>query len=202
MTDNSSDFITNIPTSPSNTQTGYCELALGPMFAGKSSWIVRLYKQYTFYTNKIIVINFAGDTRYTQQDLCTHDKTVIPCIQAVKLEDVNVPEDVNIILINEGQFFTDIVSWVKSMVDLHKKKIYICGLDGDYKRERFGNLLDLIPFCDKVTKLSALCGRCKDGTSAIFTHRVTSSKEQVLIGEKDHYLPVCRKCYIYFNKTI
>ena len=202
MTDNSSDFITNIPTSPSNTQTGYCELALGPMFAGKSSWIVRLYKQYTFYTNKIIVINFAGDTRYTQQDLCTHDKTVIPCIQAVKLEDVNVPEDVNIILINEGQFFTDIVSWVKSMVDIHKKKIYICGLDGDYKRERFGNLLDLIPFCDKVTKLSALCGRCKDGTSAIFTHRVTSSKEQVLIGEKDHYLPVCRKCYIYFNKTI
>lgn len=202
MTDNSSDFITNIPTSPSNTQSGYCELALGPMFAGKSSWIVRLYKQYTFYTNKIIVINFAGDTRYTQQDLCTHDKTVIPCIQAVKLEDVNVPEDVNIILINEGQFFTDIVSWVKSMVDIHKKKIYICGLDGDYKRERFGNLLDLIPFCDKVTKLSALCGRCKDGTSAIFTHRVTSSKEQVLIGEKDHYLPVCRKCYIYFNKTI
>lgn len=194
----------NESSSPTTTngQTGYCELALGPMFAGKSSWIVRLYKQYTFYTDKIVVINYVGDTRYTTQDLCTHDKTVIPCTQAINLSDVSIPEDVNIILINEGQFFEDIVHWVKEMVDQHKKKVYICGLDGDYKRERFGNLLELVPFCDKVTKLSSLCGNCKDGTEAIFTHRVTSSKEQVLIGEKDHYLPVCRKCYIYFNKTI
>ena len=65
-----------------------------------------------------------------------------------------------------------------------------------------GNLLELIPFCDKVTKLSALCGLCKDGTHAIFTHRFSSSKEQVLIGEKEHYLPVCRKCYISLSKTI
>ena len=50
----------NESSSPTTTngQTGYCELALGPMFAGKSSWIVRLYKQYTFYTDKIVVINY------------------------------------------------------------------------------------------------------------------------------------------------
>ena len=120
------------------------------------------------------------------------------------LSEVIVPEDTNVILINEGQFFADIVEWVKEMVDERKIKVYICGLDGDFKREKFGNLLELIPFCDKVTKLSALCGRCKDGTQAIFTHRYlsTNSQEQVLIGEKDHYIPVCRKCYIYFNKTI
>ena len=47
---------------------GYCELAIGPMFAGKSSWIVRLYKQYTFYTDKIMVINYVGDTRYHTEE--------------------------------------------------------------------------------------------------------------------------------------
>lgn len=189
--------------SDKHTDTGgYCELALGPMFAGKSSWLVRLYKQYTFYTDKILVINYVGDTRYHAEDLCTHDKTAIPCVQSFKLGNVDVPDDVKVILINEGQFFEDIVPWVKDMVDNKSKKVYICGLDGDYKRARFGSLLDLIPFCDKVTKLSALCGSCKDGTEAIFTHRVTSSKEQVLIGEKDHYLPVCRKCYIYKQNHI
>jgi len=187
-----------------DSQCGYCEVALGPMFAGKSSWLVRLYKQYTFYTDKVLVVNYIGDKRYSTEDLCTHDKTMIPCIQAKLLSEVIVPEDTNVILINEGQFFADIVEWVKEMVDERKIKVYICGLDGDFKREKFGNLLELIPFCDKVTKLSALCGRCKDGTQAIFTHRYssTNSQEQVLIGEKDHYIPVCRKCYIYFNKTI
>ena len=104
-------------------------------------------------------------------------------------------EVADIIGINEGQFFDDIVPWVKNLVDKHQKQVYICGLDGDFKRERFGNLLDLVPMCDKVTKLTALCGFCKDGTRAIFTYRTSASNEQVLIGEKDSYVPLCRKCY-------
>jgi len=176
--------------------SGYLEMALGPMFASKTSWLISKYKQYTVYTNKIVVINYFADTRYSKTLLTTHDKVQIPCIHTAHLSDVSINHDeIDIILINEGQFFDDIVEWVKMMLDDYDKQIYICGLDGDYKRERFGDLLDLIPLCDKVTKLSALCGLCKDGTRAIFTHRTSSSKEQVLIGEKESYIPVCRKCY-------
>ncbi len=175
---------------------GYLEIAIGPMFASKTSWLIAKYKQYTVYTTKILVINYFADTRYSDTCLTTHDKVEIPCVQTDKLSNVYVNHDeVDIILINEGQFFEDIVPWVQNMVDHYGKQIYICGLDGDYKRERFGTLLDLVPMCDKVTKLTALCGLCKDGTRAIFTHRTSSSKEQVLIGEKDSYMPVCRKCY-------
>ena len=177
-------------------KSAYLEIALGPMFASKTSWLISKYKQYTVYTKKILVINYFADKRYSETHLTTHDKVMIPCVQTEKLEDVKVnDEEIDIILINEGQFFDDIVPWVKKMVDHHKKQIYICGLDGDYKRERFGNLLDLIPMCDKVTKLSALCGICKDGTRAIFTHRTSTSKEQIHIGEKESYIPVCRMCY-------
>jgi thymidine kinase len=178
---------------------GYIELAIGPMFAGKSSWIVGLYKRFKFYTNNIIVINYIGDTRYSQTELSTHDKTTIPCIHCEKLSNITIPEKTEVILINEGQFFSDIVEWTKQKADYENKRIYICGLDGDYNRDKFGHLLDLIPYCDKVTKLSALCGNCKNGTPAIFTHRISNEKGQVLIGEKDHYLPVCRKCYISFK---
>lgn len=181
---------------------GYLEMALGPMFASKSSWLISQYKQYKVYTDKIVVINFKGDERYSTTELSTHDHIMIPCLQTEKLEDIEIDDDIEVILINEGQFFSDIVPWVKKMVDEHCKKIYICGLDGDYKRERFGDLLDLIPFCDKITKLTAVCGRCKNGTRAIFTMRTTKSSQQVLIGEKDHYLPVCRKCYIDISKSI
>ncbi len=184
------------------SKIGYLEMALGPMFASKSSWLISQYKQYKVYTENITVINFSGDARYSKTELSTHDHIMIPCVQTEKLYDLTVDNDTEVILINEGQFFVDIVPWVKEMVDERGMKVYICGLDGDYKRERFGDLLDLIPFCDKITKLTAVCGKCKNGTRAIFTMRTTQSSEQVLIGEKDHYLPVCRKCYIDIGKSI
>jgi thymidine kinase len=116
-------------------------------------------------------------------------------------EIMRIPEnaermnDCDVILINEGQFFHDIVEFTKQMVEEAHKKVYICGLDGDFKREKIGKLLDLIPICDKVTKLRALCGKCKDGTPAPFSFRNSNSTEQVLIGADDIYVPLCRMCY-------
>lgn len=75
-----------------------------------------------------------------------------------------------------------------------KKRVHIGGLDGDFNRNKFGELLDLIPYCDKVIKLTALCGICKNGTVAIFSRRITEETEQTVIGS-DIYIPVCRECF-------
>jgi thymidine kinase len=139
-----------------------------------------------------------------------------PCIQAAKLNDVwnysFVEEPYNtlsenhillrssqVILINEGQFFEDLYDVVVDMLE-HGKKVYICGLDGDFKKGKFGQILDLIPHCDSVTKLTSLCSICKNGTPGIFSMRVTSEKQQMLIGS-DNYVPVCRKCYSNNNNN-
>ena len=186
---------------------GYLELIIGPMWSGKTSKLLELYKQFTFCDINTLVINYAHDTRYSHTKLATHDRREIPCVQAIQLTevaDIISPEpqttfsdtftSCEIILINEGQFFKDIVEWVKCAVEKHDKKVYVCGLDGDFKREVFGNWLDLIPFCDAVTKLRSYCGCCKK-RPALFTHRKTDAQEQELIGT-DEYLPVCRKCYL------
>jgi thymidine kinase len=109
-----------------------------------------------------------------------------PCIRANNLNDIWFNKNSNdyehirnseVILINEGQFFTDLYDIVVDML-IHKKKIYICGLDGDFERKKFGSILDLIPLCDKIQKLTSLCSLCKDGTSAIFSMRLTNEKQQ------------------------
>ena len=182
--------------------SGYLEMAIGPMFAGKTSWIIRLYNQYKFYTKNIVVINFSGDERYSRTELSNHDKIMIPCIHTTKLKNIVLPSESEVIFINEGQFFDDIVEWVKDKVDNENKKIYICGLDGDFKRNKFGSLLDLIPHCDKIQKLNSLCSNCKDGTPAIFSHRICDDNNQVLIGNDNYYIPLCRSCYKNFNKSI
>ena len=175
---------------------GYLELIIGPMFSGKTSLLVNIYKQYKFCNVPVCVINHDIDTRYHDELLSTHDKIMIPCIKANKLTDImNRTELIEscVILINEGQFFDDLYNNVFELLQ-QNKKIYICGLDGDFERKKFGQILDLIPLCDKVTKLTSLCSKCKNGISGIFSMRITEEKQQTLIGT-GNYIPVCRKCY-------
>lgn len=182
---------------------GYLELILGPMFSGKTSKLIEIYKQYSFCNIPLVVINYEGDTRYSPTDLVTHDKVKINCIQSDNLLAV-INEQIDVftnngslaVLINEGQFFSDLYSSVYQMVNEHKCHVYVAGLDGDFKREKFGQMLDLIPICDKVYKLHSLCVFCKDGTKAIFSHRKDKKcKSQKQIGTDDIYVPLCRECY-------
>ena len=73
------------------------------------------------------------------------------------------------------------------------KKIIVGGLDGDYQQKPFGELLQLIPLAEKITRLSALCQQCLDGTPAYFTKRTVQSDDQLLIGGAESYQPVCFK---------
>lgn len=178
-----------------SVKDGYLELALGPMFSGKTTYLVQTYKKYTYIGKKVAVINFADDTRYHETMLSTHDKVMIPCIQAKSLQTVyEEVKAADVILINEGQFFNDLAEIVLKMVDEDKKTVYVFGLDGDFKREKFGQMLDLIPMCDKVEKLHALCSLCRNGKVALFSHRVSNEEGQVVIGS-DNYVSLCRGCY-------
>ncbi len=185
--------------------TGYLELIVGPMFSGKTSYLINIYNNIK-EKEKILVINNDLDNRYSETKIVSHNGTCIPCIKTTKLEslflnnDINF-EEVSIILINEAQFFEDLIPFVKINL-IKNKKIYISGLDGDFQQNKFGNIIDLIPLCDFVIKLKANCTNCKTKNSAIFTHRKLNNINQTLIGSDDYYIATCRKCYNLLNNNI
>lgn len=196
----------------SNNTDGYLELIIGPMFCGKTSKLLEIYKQCKFCNIPVTIINHSIDKRYHETMVSTHDKIMAPCIQANKLSEIWLNDNQlvdndsytllkksDVILINEGQFFSDLYEVVVDMLNKNKR-VYICGLDGDFERKKFGSVLDLIPLCDKVTKLTSLCSLCKDGTPGIFSMRLTNEREQTVVGS-DNYIPVCRKCYNNKNKN-
>lgn len=203
----------NTNTNTNTKKTGYLEIILGGMYAGKTKKLIEIYNQCKFCGVSVIVINHKMDNRYDEELLSTHDKVKIKCIKTELLMNLyydnteNTEPDYNdamfrnkikltksdVVLINEGQFFPDIEEFVKKLLN-KGKEIYVCGLDGDFERKKFGNILDLIPICDKVYKLSSLCGLCKTGKAGIFSKRITSETEQLIIGS-DTYIPVCRSCY-------
>lgn len=178
--------------------TPYLEVILGPMYSGKTTALVEYYEKYAFCGIPVTVINHSCDTRYDDELLSTHDKKMIPCVKAQHLRDIwnesnEMVQKSVAILINEGQFFDDLYDCVFDMLK-NGKKVYVCGLDGDFQRNKFGQMLDIIPLCDKVVKLNALCSLCRDGTAGIFSHRISSETGQVVVGSSN-YIPVCRKCY-------
>jgi thymidine kinase len=176
---------------------GYLKIILGCMYAGKTSKLINIYNMMKFSNIPTLVINYKEDTRYSNTQLSTHDKKMIPCIQCLNLTDITQNFETikeKVIIINEGQFFPDLVKFVKDML-LKDKHIYVCGLDGDFQMKKFGCILDLIPLCNEVEKLSAFCSICANGTKAYFTKRITKETGQKVIGS-DNYLPVCRKCHI------
>lgn len=166
-------------------------LILGPMFSGKTTRLIELSKK----SKNPAIINYALDTRYHDTMLSTHDKKMVPCIQTLKLADIVMTPLVlesDAVFINEGQFFPDLFATTKELVETHHKEVFVCGLDGDFKREPFGDILRLITLCDTVEKRHARCVRCN--ASAAFTHRLTNAVEQVVIGS-DEYIPLCRSCF-------
>ena len=139
---------------------GYLEVILGPMFSGKTTYLVELYNKYKQLDKNVIAVNFVNDTRYHDTMLSTHDKIMIPCIQCKHLHDIIHNNEIinsSIILINEGQFFTDLYNTVTTLVEKQNKTVFVCGLDGVFKRIKFGQIADLLPLSDNVTKLHAKC---------------------------------------------
>ena len=88
------------------------------------------------------------------------------------------------------------------MVDSQNKHVIVGGLDGDAKREKFGEVLDLVPIADSYVKLKACCKICNEDPNkrnivvAPFTKKIQGDPQlQKDIGSEDKFIPVCRYHY-------
>jgi len=190
-------FQTITMTSFEKKPSAYLELIIGPMFSSKTSSLLEIYKQCVYCNIPVCIINHTIDKRYHETMVSSHDKVMAPCLQTDSLANIwSLSSEIrksDVILINEGQFFPDLYDVVVDMLE-HKKKVYVCGLDGDFERKKFGQILDLIPMCDKIRKLTSLCSICRDGTRGVFSMRLSCEKVQTIVGT-ENYMPVCRSCY-------
>lgn len=176
------------------------EILIGPMFAGKSSAILRMVNRYQSLNWKICLITHSSDDRYsTDAMLMNHDKMGFPCEKWSSLMDhITDPDFVNakLVIIDEAQFFKDLKDFVVYATDHLGKDVLVVGLDGDAERRPFGQILECIPHADSVTKLKAFCRRCGDGKEAIFSYCCQNKTEQVCVGGAEMYMPLCRQHYL------
>lgn len=177
-------------------------LIFGPMFSGKSSELIANIRRLQAINKTFLVIKPSIDYRYSKDDfIVSHNKDNEACISLNNLKDLLKKDlsDINTIFIDEGQFFSDLKDVVIELVEQRNINVFISGLDGDSDRNKFGQVVDLIPYCDDIIRTKALCKMCGDGTEAIFSHYHAKKESQVEVGGGDKYEPLCRKHYLSLN---
>jgi thymidine kinase len=183
------------------TNNGYLNLIIGPMFSGKSTRLIHYIRKYKTLKFNMIVIKPSIDNRYTESnEICTHNFDKESCISYATNELGNIFNDssytnAKIIIIEEGQFFTSLYEHIKKMTDIDKKIVYVTALNGDSKRELFGDVYKLLPLCDNIEFMQALCIKCSDGTLGVYSKRILNNDNQVCVAGADVYQAVCREHY-------
>lgn len=167
------------------------------MFSGKTTHLINEINSLKLFKKNILIINSKKDNRVTEDAIKTHNNIKY---EAIKYEDLTIDDIQEIIntydtiCIDEAQFFSNLVNFVDILLK-ESKHIIVAGLNGDSNQQKFGYIPDLIPLCNKITKLSAICNICNDGTPGDFTKikNEINKTNQVLIGDNSIYMAVCRK---------
>jgi len=182
-------------------KSGTLEMIVGCMFSGKSSELIQRIRLHRIIGHEVMVVNHVSNKRYAEDAggaVSSHDHDHLSAVGAERLYDI-VPTEAyakaQVIFVEEAQFFDDLYGFVRESVGSHGKHLVVSGLDGDYNREPYRQVVDLIPFADVVIKKTALCVRCKDGTVASFSKRTVANDDRNLVGGSDAYIPVCRFHY-------
>lgn len=179
------------------------KLIFGPMFAGKTTELLRCIRILKIINKEYIIISPSIDNRINEDTIVSHNSEKEQCIKLNSLSDIYENDfyksncnNIDTIFIDEGQFFSDLKDITIQLLEKENKNIVISGLIGDYNRNKFGQMIDLIPYGAEIIQLTSLCLYCMDGTPAYFSHRKDLSDEQIHIGSNDIYVSLCRKHYL------
>lgn len=202
---------------------GSLDIIIGPMFCGKTSLGNQKATVFADIGFNVARVSHVLDKRddcdeiISKGNVTTHNSSFTNISDKIKQYSLKNLEEIRnnkhqVILVDEGQFFDDLYDVVIDWVENDGKHLIVSGLCGDFERKKFGKILDLIPHCDNVKKLQARCYYCLQdlaksdfkgnvmSISAPFTFRKNNDKNQVHIGGKDDYIPVCRYHHNFYSK--
>lgn len=167
------------------------------MNIGKSTELIRRIRRAKHAQKNVVCVKPRMDDRYSSDDIISHNKESIEALTCSKLMELenHIQKSnpiIDVIAIDEGQFFSDIVEFSEHFAN-QGITIIVAALNSTFERKPFGNIHYLIPLCEDVIKLTAICSTCKK--EANFTKRIGNSKSLIDIGGQEKYEASCRGCF-------
>lgn len=173
---------------------GWIEVICGSMFSGKTEELIRRLRRARIADQAVEIFKPLKDTRYSSDEVVSHDARTISSHPVGSSEEIlTVASNIDVIGIDEAQFFDDQLPMVCEQLANRGHRVIIAGLDMDFRGRPFGPMPDLLASAEYITKLHAICNHC--GNLATHTYRLTPDVETVVVGEKDIYEARCRHCF-------
>jgi thymidine kinase len=173
---------------------GSIEVITGSMFSGKTEELIRRLRRAQFAGLKVEIFKPSLDKRYSETRVVSHDEKSIISTPVDNASAILLfVGDVNVVGIDEAQFFDNSIVDVCNKLADNGIRIVIAGLDMDFMGKPFGPMPSLLAIAEYVTKVHAICMRC--GNLAQYSFRKSEEDQIVVLGEKDKYEPLCRNCY-------
>ncbi len=173
---------------------GWIEIIAGGMFSGKSEELIRRLRRAVIARQRVQVFKPIIDDRFTSDDIVSRDDRRLKAIAVATSAELlaRVEIGVQVVGIDEVQFFDDGVVEVCMQLADAGIRVIAAGLDQDYMRQPFGPLPALLAVAEEVSKMHAVCVRCRG--AAHYSQRLSGGDAQVQVGDAS-YEARCRSCY-------
>ena len=187
-------------------KNGSITIATGPMFSGKSLWLIKNLESLKKENIPFIAIRYAKDNRFSNDSIASKNGETFPAENALNTEDISKlitkHSNKDVLVIDEIQFFdSTLVTILEDAKDIGMT-VLAGGLDTDFLQRPWETTTKLMEIADEVLKFHATCDICKNDR-AIFTQRLINGKPapkndpKMLIGNKGLYSP---RCEIHYEK--
>jgi thymidine kinase len=173
---------------------GWIEIIAGGMFSGKSEELIRRLRRAVLARQRVQVFKPVLDDRFSVDEVVSRDDRRLKATPVRTSQEMlaRIEIGVQVVGIDEVQFFDDGVLDVCMHLADAGIRVIAAGLDQDYMRRPFGPMPALLAVAEDVSKMHAVCVRCRG--AAHYSQRVAGGDAQVEVGDSS-YEARCRACY-------
>jgi thymidine kinase len=173
---------------------GWIEVIAGGMFSGKSEELIRRMRRAAIARQRVQVFKPVIDDRFATDEVVSRDDRRLKAHAVATSQELlsRIEIGVQVVGIDEVQFFDAGVVEVCMQLADAGIRVIAAGLDQDYMRRPFGPMPALLSVAEEVSKMHAVCVRCRG--AAHYSQRVSGGNAQVEVGDSS-YETRCRACY-------
>ncbi|MEK7092401.1 MAG: thymidine kinase [Patescibacteria group bacterium] len=179
---------------------GFIHVTVGPMFSGKSSWLIQEMEDLRKNNVPHLAIRFGNDNRYSTDSIASHDGTTFLAHSAKTIADIEKLlkkfPDAMALGIDEINFFPTELGILLKKLKEKGTQIYVAGLDTDFLAIPWESVTQILKHADIINRLTAICSTCKKKI-ATRTQRLINGKPasrnspRILIGASESYTARC-----------
>lgn len=184
-----------VTTDPARHPPARLTVICGPMFAGKTSELIRRATLALADGRSVRIFKPATDTRYAGAHVVSHPGQRHDAVALSSPPDLPaLAHGFSFIAIDEAHFFGDAL--VAPILELLQAptQVLVVGLERDHRGQPFAPFPRLLCEADEVIKLAGPCARC--GRPSLHSQRLTPDTARIVVGGAEAYEPRCRECFV------